>query len=49
MRYLFNDKIQIGYNDQFCFGLFSPRKESGDPDCFKYCLCIGKIYICWGE
>ena len=47
-KYLFNGKIQIFTSNQNNWGITSPQKDTGEPDTYKYCLCLGNFYICWG-
>lgn len=48
VKYLCGDKIQVGKNDKFLFGYFSPQKESGgDSSCYAHMVCLGLYFICW--
>lgn len=47
MKYLFKGKIQVGLNDNPCWGLFHPKKEMKDPDFYNHMICLGRYYICW--
>lgn len=49
IKYLFKGKIQIGQGKNSNWGFYSPRKETGDNECYKHMLCFGTYYICWGE
>lgn len=48
IKYLFDGKVQVGKNDNFILGCFSPRIDSGgDVGCYAHMIHLGFYFICW--